>query len=526
MFSKKILFPLFIVALFAACDTTKKTSTSTTDDGLIEVTFLQLNDVYEISPLSDGTGGMARVAALRKELLAKNPNTITVLSGDFISPSVIGTLKHEGKRIKGKQMVDVMNSLGVDYVVFGNHEFDYDQADLQERLNESNFTWFGTNARLKDGGTGSPEPFYKMKGTEKVICPDDKVLTLKDSDGTSVRLGMFGVLINTGRKPWVTYDDWFDFAKKTREKLRPSSDVCVALTHLGIADDLKLAGMLPDVPLFMGGHDHENQIHPVGKSVVAKADANAKTVYVHTLVYNTKTKQSKVTSVLRKIDASLPDEPVTAATVAKWEKIKNDALSTAGFNANGVVTTLKAPLDCREGVIRRSPAAVGEMINRAMMAAAKNTPQCALFNSGSIRVDDILTGTLTELDIVRMLPFGGGFSEVDMKGSLLKRTLETGKTNEGSGGYLQVLNMKQGTDGNWTVNGQPLDPEKIYRVVMPDFLLTGNEQNMNFLKADITDNKGATNNPDILIVLRSDPKNKADLRNDIRLALISYLKKN
>jgi 5'-nucleotidase len=123
-----------------------------------------------------------------------------------------------------------------------------------------------------------------------------------------------------------------------------------------------------------------------------------------------------------------------------------------------------------------------------------------------------------------MLPFGGGFSEVDMKGSLLKRTLETGKTNEGSGGYLQVLNMKQGTDGNWTVNGQPLDPEKIYRVVMPDFLLTGNEQNMNFLKADITDNKGATNNPDILIVLRSDPKNKADLRNDIRLALISYLK--
>ena len=50
-----------------------------------EFIVLQLNDVYEISPLEGGNaGGLARVAALRQQLLQENPNTLTVLAGDFM----------------------------------------------------------------------------------------------------------------------------------------------------------------------------------------------------------------------------------------------------------------------------------------------------------------------------------------------------------------------------------------------------------------------------------------------------------
>lgn len=519
-----MLLPAFgVLLLLNACDLPKKTA-ATGDDGEIQVTILQMNDVYEISPLSDGTGGMARVAALRQELLAKNPNTLTVLAGDFISPSVIGTLKHEGNRIRGRQMVDVMNTLGVDYVTFGNHEFDYDYADLQDRINESRFTWICSNARYVEKEGAAPVPFFKMTAEGKQNLPDESVVTLKDSDGTTLRLGLLGVCINTGRKPWVTYGDWFDAAQKSYEKLRPQTDVCVAITHLSVGDDIKLAGMLPNVPLIMGGHEHENQIHPVGKSVVAKADANAKTVYIHQLTYNTRTKTAKVTSSLRVIDGKLPEEPNTAATVAKWEKIKKEALNSAGFEPDRLVVTLKSPLDCRETSIRRQQMPVGEMVNKAMMASAQNAPECAFFNSGSIRVDDVLTGNITELDIVRMLPFGGGFSEVDIKGSLLLQALEAGAKNEFNGGYLQLWNITKTPAGGWVVSGKPLESTKVYRVVMPDFLLTGNEQNMSFLKAKPVDDKGSTDNPNILTILRpSDSKNKADLRNDIRLALIQYM---
>src|SRR5689334_16885147 len=107
------------------------------DDGKISITFLQLNDVYEIAPLEKGTvGGMARVATVRKQLLSQNPNTCTVLSGDFLFPSAMGTIAYEGKAIKGRQMVEAMNAAGIDLVTFGNHEFDLKEAELKDRINE------------------------------------------------------------------------------------------------------------------------------------------------------------------------------------------------------------------------------------------------------------------------------------------------------------------------------------------------------------------------------------------------------
>lgn len=57
----------------------------------VQWTFLQMNDVYELKPLGGGKkGGMARVATIRKLLLQENPNTITIISGDIVSPSALG----------------------------------------------------------------------------------------------------------------------------------------------------------------------------------------------------------------------------------------------------------------------------------------------------------------------------------------------------------------------------------------------------------------------------------------------------
>ncbi len=521
--------PLFILTIcFFSCDPPRQAKTAAgKDDGIIEITFLQMNDVYEMSPTaSDNVGGLARVATIRKNLLAANPNTITVLAGDFISPSVIGTLKYEGKRIRGKQMVETMNALGVDYVVFGNHEFDYDdQADLQSRLDESNFTWFGANARFKNAA-GASVPFYKNKNGATETCPDYKSITLTDADGTTLRLGMFGVLINTGRKPWVEYTEHADASKKAIEALRPQSDVIVGLTHLAVEEDKKLAGMLPEIALIMGGHEHENQIHKVGKCTIAKADANAKTVYVHTLRYDKRSKTSTLRSELKQVDAKIAEEPATAAVVAKWEKIKNEALASSGFDPNAKVTTFTEPLDCREVALRFRQCPAGEMINDAMLAAARNKPDCAFFNGGSVRVDDVLNGTITELDIVRTLPFGGAIVEVEMRGNLLRKTLGVGQINRGNGGFLQYRKIRrEEASGAWYIGENKLDDAKIYRVILPEFLLTGAEQNMAFLKTTANADGKGTSNPDVLSLQKPDPKDKTDLRNDIRHAVISFLRK-
>lgn len=526
---------ILLAFLLHACDVAKKSTAAGPggDDGVIEITFLQMNDVYEISPsASDNRGGLARVAQLRQELLAKNPNTFTVLAGDFISPSVTGTLKYQGKRIRGKQMVETLNALGLNMVVFGNHEFDYDDiTDLQSRIDESKFTWLTGNVRLKlpaasPNSTTFQQQFFKNKpegGTD--ICPDNQVLTFTDKDGTTLKVGIFGVLVDNGKKPWAVYSDWMESARKSFGELEPKTDVIVGLTHLNIAQDKQLAGILPKISLIMGGHDHDNMYFKVGNTVITKADANAKTVYVHTIRYDKKTKQCTVKSELRKIDGAISNEPATQAVVEKWEKIEEDALLAAGIHANDVVTTLKEPLDCRESVTRHQQMPIGQMINAAMLAASKHNPEAAILNSGSIRVDDVLSGKLTELDIVRILPFGGGISEIEIKGSLLIKTLNAGLGNKGGGGYLQLQNIQQGeTSGMWQINGATMDENRLYRISLPDFLLTGNEANMSFLKAEL-DASGKSSNPDIPVIIKPDSKDKTDVRNDIRLALIQSLKK-
>ena len=38
-----------------------------------------------------------------------------------------------------------LNILGIDFVTFGNHEFDLNQTELISRMNESTFTWISSN---------------------------------------------------------------------------------------------------------------------------------------------------------------------------------------------------------------------------------------------------------------------------------------------------------------------------------------------------------------------------------------------
>ena len=46
------------------------------------------------------------------------------------------------------------------------------------------------------------------------------------------------------------------------------------LTHIKVEQDKKIAEMLPDIPLIMGGHEHHNMLIEIGNTKIAKADAS------------------------------------------------------------------------------------------------------------------------------------------------------------------------------------------------------------------------------------------------------------
>src|ERR1041384_6725645 len=94
------------IVLFAALAGGCASTPGPSSRGVVEVTLLQLNDVYEIGPVEGGkSGGLARGATLGQRLLAETPNTFTLLAGDFVSPSALGTAQVDGQPLAGKQMV-------------------------------------------------------------------------------------------------------------------------------------------------------------------------------------------------------------------------------------------------------------------------------------------------------------------------------------------------------------------------------------------------------------------------------------
>lgn len=507
----KYLISLVLFISISACKsslpTVAQVDPSCTDDGNISFTFLQLNDVYEIAPLEGGkVGGLARVAHIRNELVKENPNTLTFMAGDFLNPSLLGTLRYNGKRIRGKQMIEVMNAMGVDLVTFGNHEFDLSKNNLQERLNESNFAWTSANVRQKVAGT--TYPFYKERNGVKEFATDTHIFELEDADGTRVKIGFFGVLIPSNPTSYAEYSDMYEQSKRAYASLKGKVDMIFGLTHVKVEQDKKIAELLPELPLIMGGHEHHNMLLEVGTTKIAKADANAKTVYVHRIDYNKKSKTYQLKSDLVPVNATSKEDESVKKIVDKWGAILEVEIKKIIDNPNEIIFVTDQPLDGRDKPIRSTQTNLGALITRAMAYGFNNEVDAAIVNGGSIRIDDQLTGNITPIDIFRVLPFGGGILKVELKGSLLQEVLDYGKSRAGKGAYLQLYNIEW--RNGWLVNGALIMPEKLYTVAFSDYLLKGFD--IPFLKPD---NAG---------VLKVETPKEDALAADIRKVMIAYLK--
>lgn len=504
---KKLLCLPFLAAslLFVACNTTRQTASG--DNGKIDITIVQINDVYEIAPLEGGRlGGMARVATLKKEYQSSNPNTMLVIAGDFVSPSVYNSLKFEGNRIRGRQMIDAMNAAGMDLAVFGNHEFDIPEADLQSRINESAFQWVSSNTFQKKGN--DIVPFVK----NGVPFPEAWVKTFTDRDGTTSKIGFIGITLPFNKAPYVSYTDVFAAAQKYYDQLKGTCDAVIAVTHQAMEDDIKLARQIPGLAMIIGGHEHERHYAKIGNVYITKADANAKSAYIIKLHLNKKNNRLTVKAGIIDVNEKTALDPATDVVVKKWTDIANKSYASLGFDASKISMQTGEPLDGREAYIRAQQTNFTKLIVAAMEKASPTADVC-IINSGSIRVDDIVQMPVTQYDVIRSLPFGGSIMEVDMKGSLLVKILDAGKKNVGSGGFLQYSPSLTNNNNTWSLKNMPVDAGKVYKVAITDFLMTGGEANLDFL----TDKNPAIVKAPVVFTAMDDP------RSDIRRAIIRYM---
>ena len=369
-------------------------------------------------------------------------------------------------------MVAVLNALGLDAAAVGNHEFDVSETDFAARVAEADFPFVTANAIRPDG-----TPFPGV--AERLIVP------LAVAPGDTVRVGIASVVLPSNQKPWVRYLDADSTLRAEVARLDAASDVVIGLTHQAFADDVTAAATVPGLDLVLGGHEHENVRAYRGPDLVPvlKADANARTVYVHRVTLDRATGAVAVASELVPVTDAAPEDPDVAAVVEAWVERAYAGFREQGFEPDRVAATTTEPLDGREGTVRTRPARLGALIAEGFRQAAG--AEVGLLNGGSIRVDDVIpAGPFTEYDAIRVMPFGGNVVAVEMSGATLVRALEQGLANAGSGGFLQTAGVERRDDGTWTVGGAPVDPARTYAVAANDYLVSGRETGLDFLDVD------------------------------------------
>lgn len=162
-------------------------------------------------------------------------------------------------------MIDLLNYLGVEFVVLGNHEFDFGEATLQTLLKNAKFTAFGSNIRLRDS--------CALLGN----TTDTQIILLANS----LRLGMFGVCtVSTATDSFpsdnVVFESEIAHAKRCVEILKSQgADVIIALTHMVLQVDKLLAKHVPEIDLILGGHDHEPMSLFQGSTLIHKSGQDA-----------------------------------------------------------------------------------------------------------------------------------------------------------------------------------------------------------------------------------------------------------
>lgn len=434
----------------------------------VHITLVQANDVYEMNPVNGGRyGGLARLQTLIKQLKRSNPNTYTLLAGDLLSPSAIGTAKVGDSRLNGEQMVAVLNAMDWDVMTFGNHEFDNGREALVDRLSEARFKVISSN--VLDATTGK-------------LFPHTQETLLLEVEGVNV--GLAGITLRSLAKDFVTIEDPLSEAKKAVDQLRQEqdADVVLLLTHQDLEDDMAFAEQLQGIDLILGGHEHENAYRRRGPDFtpIAKADANARSIYIHQLTYDTHNQSLTVDSRLQIIDSRFQDDAVLQQEIDSWVDKAFTAFRKDGFEPEQLVAVANVPLDGLEASVRNGQTRLTELVAGSALSAFPDS-DLSLVNAGGIRIDDVLPpGPVTQYDVIRILPFGGNYTQVLIPGDILQKALDTGRDNQGKGGFLHHANVER-SDTGWTVKGQLLDGNMDYRVAIATFLIESGDTGLEFL---------------------------------------------
>lgn len=501
--SKFLSLFLTLAMTFSLCVTAGAADT-TTVPAKGDIVVLYTNDVH---CAVDDNIGYAGLAAYRADMKKATDYVTLVDAGDALQGAPIGTLS------KGDYLVQIMNQVGYDVAVPGNHEFDYgmDQFLTLAKAQKSGYTC----CNFMDLKTGKPVfDAYKMVtyGSTKVAyvgidTPESISKStpayFQDASGKYIYGFCQG---GDGKELYTAVQNAVDAAKKA------GANYVVAVGHCGVDDQsapwrsTDIIANVSGLNAFIDGHSHSvipsQSVKDKDSKTVLLTSSGTKLANIGKLVI--KTDGTITTGLVGKADYTNKDAAVK--TFVDGIKAQNDVLLNKVVGKSSVeLTTLGAD---KKRAVRSQETNLGDLCADAYRVIGN--ADVGLVNGGGIRTN-LTAGDITYGNVVSVFPFSNELCVVKATGQQILDALEMASRTcpDENGGFLQVSGLTYTIDAtipstvklddskmfvsvegarrvkDVKINGVALDPAKTYTVASHNYLIKNAGDGMNMFQKDV-----------------------------------------
>ena len=478
-----------------------------------DIVILFTNDVH---CAVDTDIGYAGLVAYRELVEQRTEYVALVDCGDALQGDAIGTIS------QGQYLVDIMNEVGYDFAVLGNHEFDYGMEQLEFLLSISDAQYLGCNivySGEEENALSAVKPYEIVSygdvsvGFVGVSTPESIVKStpsyFMDDSGEYV----YSFCGGSGQ-------ELYDQVQQTVEQCRDQgADYVVALAHLGTDEasepfrSTDLIANTSGIDVVLDGHSHS----VIPCDIVKNVDGE------NVFLSSTGTGMENIGQLIIESDGTINIGLISgfADLDADMENYIGDIqaqfqteLDTVVANSQVALTTMS---DTGVRLVRNRETNIGDFCADAYRAVSG--ADIAMVNGGGIRAD-ISQGDVTYGDIIAVHPYGNTLCVAEATGQEILDALEMAsrstlpETGDGenaageNGGFLQVSGLMYtidtsvetsvetdeagmfvsvgdtrrvkdvyvlAEDGTW----EPIDPEQTYTVASHNYLIKDGGDGLN-----------------------------------------------
>ena len=447
-----------------------------------EVVVLYTNDVHcGVS----GNLGYAGIATVKDTLEKQGKTVILVDNGDAIQGDTVGTLS------KGEYIIDIMNQVGYDVAIPGNHEFDYGMEQFLALAEKAEFPYVSVNFNKEGEPVFDPYVIIEAEGAKIAFLGISTPKTITTSTPTYFQneAGEYIYGFCQGEEGAELYNAVQASVDAARAE---GADIVIAMAHLGIEYDCtpwtssEVITATTGIDVVLDGHSHS----VIEGDLVKNKDGE------EVLLTSTGTKLENIGMLTIGTDGEAKSALISnAATVEFVAGIEEQfaELINEVVASTEVDLTIKDPAT-GERMVRRQETNLGDLCADAYLAMSG--ADIAFVNGGGVRAD-IPAGEITYGQIISVHPFGNEMCTVETTGQDILDALEFGasKLPSENGGFLQVAGITYtidmnvdstvSVDENGTfvevtgerrvkdvmVGGEPIDPAKTYVLASHNYML-------------------------------------------------------